>query len=149
MGVICRITESIGESGLGVVTLGAMPQIIPLAIAFQPPPGSPGPTACPTLTTPTSRLRLDHCCLVSNGRGGGVFQPLPPQSPEQTQQGEPLLIGLFALSVACEGGDLIGGASPHDLSQAVKEVGKKNMSDILGFVSRDGEFSRHRKEFHQ
>lgn len=34
MGVICRITESVGESGLGVVTLGAMPQIIPLAIAF-------------------------------------------------------------------------------------------------------------------
>lgn len=35
MGVICRITERVGKSGLRVVTLGAMPQIIPLAIGFQ------------------------------------------------------------------------------------------------------------------
>lgn len=87
MGVICRITESIGESGLGVVTLGAMPQIIPLAIAFQPPPGSPGPTACPTLTTPTSRLQLDHCCLVSNGRGG-VYSNLCPHSHQNRHSKE-------------------------------------------------------------
>ena len=56
---------------------------------------------------------------------GGVFQPLSPPSPEQTQQREPLPIGLFAQSVDCEAGDLIGGDTSHDLTQAAKEAGKK------------------------
>lgn len=56
---------------------------------------------------------------------GGMFQPLSPPSPEQTQQREPLPIGLFAQSVDREVGDLIGGAISHDLTQAAKEAGKK------------------------
>lgn len=105
--------------------------MVPLGDSISASSREPGTHCLPHPHHPTFRPWLDHCCLVSNGREGAYSNLCPHCHRNRQSKKNQFLLGFLPKVWPVRWGDLIGGASSHDLSQAAKKVGKKTCLAFL------------------